>query len=76
MHVELAEVHHKDFAGRSRSYALEGFVEGGNSLAGTEASNHSHLQKVSSRTENMRVVTTLLVPDIAAVGLPIHLDPD
>ena len=48
-HVGIAGTHHKDFAGRWRSNALEDFVEGGNSLAGMEVNTHSHLQKVSSR---------------------------
>lgn len=52
-------VHHKDFAGHWRSNALEGFVEGGNSLVDMEV--------------NIR--SCLAAHDIAAVGLPIHLDP-
>lgn len=51
--VGFAEVHHKDFAGRWRSIALEDFVEAGSFLAGMEVSIHSHLGKISSRREVM-----------------------
>ena len=44
-------VHHKDFAGHWRSNALEGFVEGGNSLVDMEVNIHSCLHNVSSGRE-------------------------
>ena len=44
-HVGVAEVHHKDFAGRWRNNALEDFVEGDNSLAGMVGNTHLRYTK-------------------------------